>query len=49
MLSAKDDDHYIRRCASVGASGFISKRNNLTELHVAFMRLEMDMATFHLI
>ncbi|MEX9906222.1 response regulator [Providencia rettgeri] len=35
VLSAKDDDHYIRRCASVGASGFISKRNNLTELHVA--------------
>ena len=35
VLTGKDDEHYIRRCASVGADGFISKRNNLTELHDA--------------
>lgn len=35
VLTGKDDDHYIKRCAGAGADGFISKRNNLTELHDA--------------
>lgn len=29
VLSGKDDEHYVKRCASAGADGFISKRNNL--------------------
>ncbi|BEL76210.1 MULTISPECIES: response regulator [Serratia] len=35
VLTGKDDEHYIKRCATAGADGFISKRNNLTELHDA--------------
>ncbi|MBP1133075.1 two-component system response regulator EvgA [Serratia sp. PL17] len=35
VLSGKDLEHYVKRCISVGADGFISKRNNLTELHDA--------------
>ncbi|UUW17352.1 response regulator [Serratia ureilytica] len=35
VLTGKDDDHYVKRCASAGADGFISKRNNLSELHDA--------------
>jgi two-component system response regulator EvgA len=35
VLTGKDDDHYVKRCASAGADGFISKRNHLTELHDA--------------
>ncbi|MEE4411991.1 MULTISPECIES: response regulator [unclassified Serratia (in: enterobacteria)] len=35
VLTGKDDDHYVKRCAAAGADGFISKRNNLTELHDA--------------
>lgn len=35
VLSGKDLDHYVKRCVSVGADGFISKRNNLAELHDA--------------
>lgn len=35
VLTGKDDAHYVKRCASAGADGFISKRNNLTELHDA--------------
>ncbi|MBP1133085.1 two-component system response regulator EvgA [Serratia sp. PL17] len=32
VLTGKEGDHYIRRCASAGADGFLSKRNNLSEL-----------------
>ncbi|CAM4415840.1 hypothetical protein F901_01655 [Acinetobacter dispersus] len=39
MLSGKDDDHYIKRCASVGADGFISKKNQLVEFHDAIRAL----------
>ena len=39
VLTGKDDDHYVKRSASVGADGFISKRNNLTELHDAIHAL----------
>lgn len=35
VLTGKDDSHYVKRCATAGADGFISKRNNLTELHDA--------------
>ncbi|NIF20389.1 response regulator [Candidatus Pantoea multigeneris] len=40
VLTGKDDEHYVRRCASVGADGFISKRNNLTELHNAISAIK---------
>ncbi|WP_202743793.1 response regulator [Acinetobacter calcoaceticus] len=40
VLSGKDDDHYIKRCASAGADGFISKKNQLTELHAAIQALK---------
>lgn len=39
VLTGKDDDHYVKRCANAGADGFISKRNNLTELHDAIRAL----------
>ncbi|WBF46149.1 response regulator [Serratia rubidaea] len=39
VLTGKDDDHYVKRCANAGADGFISKRNNLTELHDAVRAL----------
>ncbi|NIF58014.1 response regulator [Enterobacter sp. Ap-916] len=32
VLTGKEGDHYIRRCASAGADGFVSKKNNLSEL-----------------
>jgi two-component system response regulator EvgA len=40
VLTGKDDDHYVKRCAGAGADGFISKRNNLTELHDAIRALK---------
>ncbi|HFV9295662.1 TPA: LuxR C-terminal-related transcriptional regulator, partial [Serratia fonticola] len=40
VLTGKDDDHYVKRCASAGADGFISKRNHLTELHDALRALK---------
>lgn len=39
MLSAKDNDHYIKRCANAGADGFISKKNQIIELHDAIRAL----------
>ncbi|ENX17518.1 hypothetical protein F895_00657 [Acinetobacter sp. CIP 64.2] len=39
MLSGKDEEHYIKRCASAGADGFISKKNQLIELHDAIRAL----------
>lgn len=39
VLTGKDDSHYIKRCANAGADGFISKRNNLTELQDAVRAL----------
>ncbi|WP_337262911.1 MULTISPECIES: response regulator [unclassified Serratia (in: enterobacteria)] len=46
VLTGKDDDHYIKRCASAGADGFISKRNNLTELHDALRALKAGYSYF---
>lgn len=40
VLSGKDDDHYIKRCASAGADGFVSKSNQLIELHDAIRALK---------
>lgn len=40
VLTGKDDEHYIKRCAAAGADGFISKRNNLTELHDAIRAIK---------
>ncbi|WDZ51810.1 response regulator [Acinetobacter vivianii] len=40
VLSGKDDDHYIKRCANAGADGFVSKSNQLTELHDAIRALK---------
>ncbi|MCR0997798.1 response regulator [Serratia rubidaea] len=39
VLTGKDDSHYVKRCANAGADGFISKRNNLTELQDAVRAL----------
>ncbi|MEN5017014.1 response regulator [Erwinia sp. Eh17-17] len=32
VLTSRDDEHYLSRCMSIGADGFVSKRNNLEEL-----------------
>ena len=32
VLTARDDEHYLNRCMSIGADAFVSKRNNLEEL-----------------
>lgn len=40
VLTGKDDDHYVRRCASAGADGFISKRNRMSELHDAIRAIQ---------
>lgn len=46
VLTGKDDDHYIKRCAGAGADGFISKRNNLTELHDAIRAIKSGYGFF---
>ncbi len=46
MLSGKDSEHYIRRCASAGADGFISKRKELIELHDALTALRRGYGYF---
>ncbi len=32
VLTARDDEHYLSRCMSTGADGFVGKKNNLEEL-----------------
>lgn len=32
VLTSRHDEHYLSRCISIGADGFISKRNNIEEL-----------------
>ncbi|MDI9220860.1 response regulator [Pantoea sp. EA-12] len=46
VLSAKDSEHYIRRCASAGADGFISKRKELAELHDALSAMRRGYGYF---
>jgi len=46
VLSGKDDDHYIKRCAAAGADGFISKKNQLAELHDAVRALRSGYGYF---
>lgn len=48
VLTGKDDEHYIRRCASVGADGFISKRNNMAELRNAISAIRSGYGYFPL-
>jgi two-component system response regulator EvgA len=48
VLTGKDDDHYIKRCAGAGADGFISKRNNLSELHDAIRAIKSGYGFFPL-
>lgn len=48
VLTGKDDEHYIRRCAVAGADGFISKRNNLTELYDAVRAIRAGYGYFPL-
>ncbi|EJL85164.1 response regulator [Pantoea sp. GM01] len=40
VMSGKDDEHYIKHCASAGADGFVSKRNDLSEVNNAIRALE---------
>lgn len=46
VLSGKDDDHYIQRCAGAGADGFISKKNQPTELQDAVRALRSGYSYF---
>ncbi|BAP36420.1 putative two-component response regulator [Acinetobacter guillouiae] len=46
VLSGKDDEHYIKRCAGAGADGFISKKNQPTELHDAVRALRSGYSYF---
>lgn len=48
VLTGKDGDHYIKRSASAGADGFISKRNNMTELHDAIRAINAGYGYFPL-
>lgn len=32
VLTARDDEHYLSRCMTSGADGFVGKKNNLEEL-----------------
>lgn len=48
VLSGKDDDHYIRRCITAGANGFISKRHELNELHDAIRAIKGGYSYFPL-
>lgn len=40
ILSSKSNEHYIRLSANAGADGFISKRNNLPDLHDALRAIQ---------
>lgn len=46
VLSGKDSEHYIRRCATAGANGFISKCKELTELRDAIRAISKGYAFF---
>jgi two-component system response regulator EvgA len=48
VLTGKDVDHYIKRSANAGADGFISKRNNMTELHDAIRAINAGYGFFPL-
>ncbi|MBO2675584.1 response regulator [Shewanella algae] len=46
MLTSKDDKHYLKRCIEAGADGFVSKRNNLDELHDAIRAIRGGFSFF---
>ncbi|MGK3125119.1 response regulator [Candidatus Pantoea formicae] len=46
ILSGKDSEHYVRRCAAAGADGFISKRKDLTALADALTALRRGYGYF---
>ncbi|WP_235667824.1 response regulator [Candidatus Williamhamiltonella defendens] len=48
ILAGKDKTHYITRCKQAGAAGFISKRNNLSELTNALFSIESGYGFFPL-
>ncbi|PKH26677.1 DNA-binding response regulator [Enterobacterales bacterium CwR94] len=48
VLTARDDDHYLSRCMSIGADGFVGKRNNLEELGDAVRAVMRGYAYFPL-
>lgn len=48
VLSGKDGEHYIRRSASAGADGFMSKSNHLTELNDAIRAIRSGYGYFPL-
>lgn len=48
VLTGKDNAHYITRCKQAGADGFISKRNNLSELKNALRSIESGYSFFPL-
>lgn len=48
VLTARDDEHYLSRCMSIGADGFVSKRNNLEELSDALRAIERGYGYFPL-
>lgn len=46
ILSSKDSEHYVRRCAAAGADGFISKRKDLAALADALTALRRGYGYF---
>ncbi|HEJ7991577.1 TPA: response regulator [Serratia liquefaciens] len=48
MLSGKDEPFYIKNCVSAGADGFISKANNLFDLHSAVAAINAGYGYFPL-
>ncbi|WP_235667633.1 hypothetical protein [Candidatus Williamhamiltonella defendens] len=46
ILAGKDKTHYITRCKQAGAAGFISKRNNLSELTNTLCSIEAGYSFF---
>lgn len=48
VLSGKDEPYYIKNCVSAGADGFISKANNLIDLHSAVGAIEAGYGYFPL-
>ncbi len=48
VLTARDNEHYLSRCMSIGADGFVSKRNNLEQLGNAIRAMELGYSYFPL-
>ena len=46
VLSGKDSEHYIRRCATAGANGFMSKCKDLAELRDAIRAISKGYGFF---